>query len=62
MSIAAYDLRYPISVNAQTSDVVGMPESLWLVCLWTGAGLVLTAFVFALGLGGEAGQFLAVAG
>jgi len=32
------------------------------VCLWTTAGLTLTALVFTLGLGADIGQFLTTAG
>jgi hypothetical protein len=61
-SIIAYKISRPMAINTHTSDATRMSESLGVVCLWATAGLALTAIVFALGLGGEVGQFLANAG
>jgi formyltetrahydrofolate synthetase len=60
-SIIAYEIPNLVAINTDTSDATRMFESLGVVCLWATAGLALTA-VFALGLGGEVGQFLANAG
>jgi hypothetical protein len=61
-SIAAYKIPHPTAINTHAFDATRMSESLGVVCLWATAGLALTAIVFALGLGGEVGQFLANAG
>jgi hypothetical protein len=62
MRITACEFRHPITIDPLTSDAVRMSVNLGVVCLWTIAGLTLTAIALALGLGGEAGEFLAIAG
>jgi hypothetical protein len=41
---------------------MGASAEFHLVCLWSALGLTLTGLLFALGLDGEIGQILAVAG
>jgi len=60
MRIAANEFRHSIAIDALSADAVRM--SVAVVCLWTIAGLTLTAIAFALGFGGEAGEFLAMSG
>ena len=60
MRITANEFRHPIAMDALSPDAVRM--SVVVVCLWTIAGLTLTAIAIALGLGGEVGEFLANAG
>jgi hypothetical protein len=60
MKITADEFRHSIAIDVLSPDAVRM--SVGVVCLWTIAGLTLTAIAFALGLGGEVGEFLAVAG
>ena len=62
MRITANEFRHPTAIDALTSDAVRMSVNFGVVCLWTIAGLTLTAIAFALGLGVEAGEFLAIAG
>ena len=64
MRITANEFLHPTAIDALTSDAVRMSVNFGVVCLWTIAGLTLTAiaFAFALGLGVEAGEFLAIAG
>jgi hypothetical protein len=61
-SIVAYKISRPTAINTHASDAARMSGSLGVVCLWATAGLALTLIVFALGLGGDVGQFLANAG
>jgi hypothetical protein len=60
MRITANEFRDPTAIDALSPDAVRM--SVGVVCLWTIAGLTLTAIAFAFGWGGEVGEFLAVAG
>jgi hypothetical protein len=62
MSIAATGLRHSIAIDTRASAPVGSAMSFGAVCLWTTAGLTLTALVFTLGLGADIGQFLTTAG
>jgi len=60
MRIIANEFRHSIAIDALSADAVRM--SVAVVCLWTIAGLTLTAIAFALGWGAEAAEFLAIAG
>ena len=46
----------------RTAHGIGPSADFCIVCLWSALGLTLTGLLFALGLGAEIGQILAVAG
>jgi hypothetical protein len=48
--------------SAHAESRMGASADFHVVCLWSALGLTLTGLLFALGLGGEIGQILAMAG
>jgi hypothetical protein len=60
MNIIANDQRWH-SARARKPDATGM-STLGVICLWSIAGLILTALFIALGLRSEIADFLTLAG
>ena len=61
MNIIATNQRWR-SASARKLDAIGMSASLGVICLWSIAGLILTALFIALGLRSEIADFLSLAG